>query len=73
MFIAGGVLSTVLQTSLLQWWSMGKMLFEPQGDLQYREWPLGKIGSKTERQHRIQFLQYIHGQPVAGERRSFGS
>ncbi len=40
MFIAGGVLSTVLQTSLLQWWSMGKMLFEQQGDfsLQCGHW-----------------------------------
>ncbi len=32
MFIAGGVLSTVLHASLLQWWSMGEMLFGPQGD-----------------------------------------
>lgn len=31
-FIAGAVLSTVLQTSLLQWWSMGKTFFGPQGD-----------------------------------------
>ncbi len=47
MFIDGGVLSTGLQTSLLQWWSVGKMLFGPQGEfsLQYREGPLGKIGS----------------------------
>ncbi len=31
MFTAGGVLSTVLQTSLLQWGSVGKMLFGLQG------------------------------------------
>ncbi len=31
MFIAGGVLSTVLHASLLQWWSVGEMLFVPQG------------------------------------------
>ncbi len=40
MFIAGGVQSTVLQLSLLQWWSMRKMLFGLQEDipLQYHEW-----------------------------------
>ncbi len=31
MFIAGGVLLTVLRASLLQCWSMGKMLFGTQG------------------------------------------
>ncbi len=61
MFIAGGVLSTFLQMSLVQWWSTEKMLFGPQGDfsLQYREWPLENIGSKTEGRRPIQFLLYI--------------
>ncbi len=56
--LARGVLSMVLQTSLLQWWSMGEMLFGLQGDflLQYREWPLEKIGSKAEQWRHIQFL-----------------
>ncbi len=44
------------QTSLLQWWSMRKILFGPRDfSLQYREWPLGKIGSKAEQRRRIQF------------------
>ena len=63
LFAVQGVLSTVLQTSLLQWLSMGQMLFGLQGDfsLQHREWPLGKIGCKAEWWHPIQLLLYIHG------------
>lgn len=39
----------VFKTSLSYYWSMGKMLFRPQGNFlqQYREWPLGKIESKA--------------------------
>jgi len=57
-----GVLSTVLQASLLQWRSTGKILFGPHGDfsLRYREWPLGKIGCKAEQWRPIQLLLYIH-------------
>lgn len=49
------------QNSLLQWWSMGKMLFRQQGDfsLQYREWLLGKIGCKAEPGHLKWVTKYI--------------
>lgn len=45
-----GFVSTVLQTSLLQWCFMGKMLLRPQGNFlaQYHKWPHGKIGSRAE-------------------------
>ncbi len=43
---------------------MLSMLFGPQGDfsLQYRKWPQEKTGSKAERRHRIQVLEYIHAE-----------
>lgn len=39
-----GFVSTVLQTSLLQWCFMGKMLLRPRGNFlaQYHKWPHGK-------------------------------
>ncbi len=53
--------SAGLQTSLLQWCTVGKMLFGLQGDfsLQYRKWPLGDIGSQAERRHRIHVLSTL--------------
>lgn len=49
------ILSTALQMSLLQWWSMGKMFFWLQGIflLQYWKWPLEINGPLMQRPFEI--------------------